>query len=153
MKKGTELKEKLVNRCVEIVEAKLNNMDEELAQIQKSANEETKSSAGDKYETGRAMLMLEKEKLVGQKAQLLQQLKPLKTIDVKKHATKVELGAIIYSSGSNYFISSSIGKIEEGGEMFLAISALAPIAQSMLDKIEGESFTFNKTETLIETIL
>lgn len=153
MEKSVELKVALVNKCVEIVESKLHNMDAELAQIQKSANEETKSSAGDKYETGRAMLMLEKEKLVGQKSQILQQLKPLKTIDVNKHATKIELGAIVYTEANNYFISSSIGKIEVNDDVFLAISALAPIAQAMLGKVENDSFDFNRTEIVIDKIL
>lgn len=152
MNKQSELKELLIKKCTSIIEQKLKNVDIELQEIQKSANEETKSSAGDKYETGRAMLMLEKEKLAGQQSQLLQQLKPLKTIDVKRRCGKVELGAVIYTEGNNYFISSSIGKIAVGGDAFLAISALAPIAQAMLGKEPGDSFTFNKVVVSIDSV-
>jgi len=143
MVKSPQLKETLVTACVQIIEEKLENVDQELALLQKSANEETKSSAGDKYETGRAMLMLEKEKLLGQKDQLFNQLKPLKSIDVKKHCSKVELGAIVYTTGSNYFIASGLGQMVVNETTFLVVSAMAPIAQNMLGKVEADEFTFN----------
>ncbi|MEP5613748.1 MAG: hypothetical protein ABJP45_15960 [Cyclobacteriaceae bacterium] len=143
MVKSLQLKEALVAACIQIIEKKLVTIDQELALVQKSANEETKSSAGDKYETGRAMLMLEKEKFLGQKDQLFNQLKPLKSIDVKKQSNKVEFGAIVFTTGSNYFIATGLGKITVNSTDFLVVSAMAPIAQSMLGKQEGEDFTFN----------
>ena len=152
MTKSLMLKETLVRICVKTIEEKLLNIDKELALVQKSANEETKSSAGDKYETGRAMLMLEKEKLLGQKEQLFNQLKPLKSIDVKKVCDKVELGAIVLTTGSNYFISSALGKIESDGSSYLVVSALAPIAQAMLGKQVDDTFTFNKMNCKITNI-
>ena len=80
--------------------------------IQKSANEETKSSAGDKYETGRAMLMLEKEKFVGQKEQLFNQLQPLKSIDPKKTLQLKLNWALLYPLlNATYFIAAGIGEV------------------------------------------
>ena len=145
-------KKKLVDKCVQIIEEKLVNIDAELALIQQSANEETKSSAGDKYETSRSMLMLEKEKFLGQKDQLFQQLKPLKTININRDVKKVELGAIVFTSNGNYFISSSIGQININNDVFFAISALAPIAQNMLNKTIGDDFVFNKNQLRIVNI-
>jgi transcription elongation GreA/GreB family factor len=139
----TDLKKKLVDACIKVIEDKSLNLDSELEMIQKSANEETKSSAGDKYETGRAMLMLEKEKLLGQKEQLFQQIKPLKSIDVNKLSKKVELGSIVITSQSNYFIASGVGQIRIDDDMYLVISAMAPIAQGLLDKTPGEKTEFN----------
>ncbi|MEP1097651.1 MAG: hypothetical protein ABJG78_21210 [Cyclobacteriaceae bacterium] len=152
MENSAHFKETLVNTCVQMIEEKLANIDKELVLVQKSANEETKSSAGDKYETGRAMLMLEKEKLLGQKEQLLNQLKPLKSIDSKKVSDKVELGAIIQTTGNKYFISSALGQIELGKDSYFVISAMAPIAQAMLGKQVGETFAFNKTSFEITEI-
>ncbi len=146
------LKEKLVDNCVGVLEDKLHALDKELALLQKSANEETKSNAGDKYETGRAMVMLEKEKLVKQKEQVFLQLKPLKSIDASKELRKVGLGAIVITSGSNYFISSGVGPVDVDEVSFLAVSAMAPITQAMLDKEEGHTFSFNGNEFKINKI-
>lgn len=147
-----EFKQKLINTCLEIIQEKLSNLDSELDIIQQSANEETKSSAGDKYETGRAMLMLEKEKFLGQKEQLFNQIKPLKSIDPRKKCNKVELGSIVSTSGSTYFIAAGIGEVVVENETILVISALAPIAQRMLDGAEGEEFEFNKTRFTIISV-
>lgn len=152
MAKSSQLKETLIDTCIQMVQEKLVNIDKELALVQKSANEETKSSAGDKYETGRAMLMLEKEKFLGQKEQLFNQLKPLKSIDTRKICDKVELGAIILTTGSNYFISSALGQIESEGDTYLVVSAMAPIVQNMLGKQVGDEFTFNKASFKISEI-
>lgn len=144
MKLTIEVKTELVAKCVGIIEQKLATIDGELARTQESANEETKSSAGDKYETGRAMLMLEKEKLAGQKGQLLQQLKPFKSMDVKKEMDTVELGALVRTNSSIFFISAGIGQVEVSGEIVLAVSAMAPIVQAMLGKAKGDQFEFNR---------
>ncbi len=147
------LKEKLIKKCCELVENKLLAIDDELQLLQQSANEETKSSAGDKYETGRAMLALEKEKLLGQKDQLLQQLKPLKSIDLKKISKRVEHGAIVLASENNYFISAGLGAVKVDDDTFLVVSALAPIAQAMLEKEKGDFFVFGGKKQAIEDLL
>ncbi len=149
----TGTKSKLINQCIQTLENKLHALDKELNLLQESANEETKNSAGDKYETGRAMVMLEKEKLAGQKEQIFQQIKPLKSIDEGKEFKKVEHGAVVMTSGSNYFISSGIGQVEVEGISFLVISAMAPLAQVMIGKGEGETFSFNRNTFEIQKIV
>ena len=54
---------KLHHYCESIVEEQLSGIIAALKDAQEGANNETKSSAGDKHETGRAMAQLETEKL------------------------------------------------------------------------------------------
>jgi hypothetical protein len=56
------IKQQLYAKCLVFVEQRIATAQEAIASAQRSANEETKSSAGDKYETGRAMAQLEIEK-------------------------------------------------------------------------------------------
>lgn len=56
------LKETLFKQCVLFVNKRLQTIEEVLSSNQKALQAETKSSAGDKHETGRAMLQLEMEK-------------------------------------------------------------------------------------------
>ncbi|MEQ9404752.1 MAG: GreA/GreB family elongation factor [Cyclobacteriaceae bacterium] len=147
-----DTKQGLIDLCMEIVKEKLQTIEDELATLQKSANEETKSSAGDKYETGRAMIMLEKEKFMTQKDQLFSQLKALKTIDVSREMNTVESGAIVTTTESDYFIATGIGQVKLEKENYLVISAMAPIAQAMLGKTVGQKVSFNKMEFTITAI-
>jgi hypothetical protein len=52
-----------------VVHQRIASAEEAIRMAQESANQEGKSSAGDKYETGRAMAQLEIEKASGQLAE------------------------------------------------------------------------------------
>ena len=61
-----QLKEQLWVQCQKIVEHRLATAQQAMDAAQQSANQEEKSSAGDKYETGRAMAQLERDKAATQ---------------------------------------------------------------------------------------
>ena len=54
-------KNTLKKRCIEIIEKRISSSYNSMENAQAAANEEEKSSSGDKYETGRAMSYLEKD--------------------------------------------------------------------------------------------
>src|SRR6478609_11532726 len=60
------LRQKLFNACVEYVNLRIDTSKQAMADAQESANAEEKSSAGDKYETGRAMMQIERDKAAQQ---------------------------------------------------------------------------------------
>ena len=70
MKNSQEIKRQLYSQCVDFVEERLSNIQNQIRAIQESLTSETKSSAGDKHETGRAMLQLEREKAGQQLAEV-----------------------------------------------------------------------------------
>jgi transcription elongation GreA/GreB family factor len=120
--------------------------------IQKALLSETKSSAGDKHETGRAMLQLEREKL-GQQMVEIQKTKELLTkMDPKKVSETICLGSIVYTTQLNYFISISEGELIDNKEKFYAISLHAPIAKLLLSKQKGDIIEFRgDTSVIIKT--
>ena len=74
------------------------------------------------------------------------------TIDLSRLKGKVDLSqqkSVAVTSGSNYFIATSLGEVDIDSCKFLVISALAPIAQMMLDKVSNEEFEFNNEKLLI----
>ena len=125
----------MVNQRIGVIEKALKN-------AQEAANQETKSSAGDKYETGRAMMHLEKEKLAGQMTEVLKMKKALDLINADKVCNQVELGALVATAQAQYYISASVGKIEVNGQTVFAISPAAPIGQQLLSKKVGDSIHF-----------
>ena len=102
------LKDLLFNHCENHINTKLKNylkIDQELF---KSLNEETKSSAGDKHETTRAMIQIEREKNSKRIKEIENSKKQLIVIkSVQLNNLKVSPGSIIFTSNNNYFISIS----------------------------------------------
>jgi transcription elongation GreA/GreB family factor len=145
------LKEKLLASCTEFVNNRIKAIEDAMRDAQSAANEETKSSAGDKYETGRAMMHLEKEKLAGQLTEAAKMKKALDQIDASRVDVIAKLGSLVRTAGANYFLSASVGKLDLEGEIFFAISPASPIGQQLLGKQKGDTFSFaSKSQQVIE---
>lgn len=146
------LKKEIVAHCIEVVSKKLEDLKKELILVQESANSDTKSSMGDKYETGREMMMQEKGKLESQRGLLFKQLATLKAIDLNKTFTKVELGSLVATSQAIYLISTALGAVEVSAQSVFVISAGAPISQAMLGKEKGHKYEFGNKEFELKEI-
>jgi transcription elongation GreA/GreB family factor len=120
----------------------LTTIENVIADINNSLTSETKSSAGDKHETGRAMLQLEREKAGNQLAELQKSQEILKKIDTNAQHQKIALGSVVKTSQSNYFIAISAGEFKVGNATYYAISSATPIAQVLLSKQVGDVVTF-----------
>ena len=139
--------------CLELLEEKIAIAKQGMDEAQASANNETKSSAGDKYETGRAMSQRERDLHARQLAELLNMKKTLASIDLSKKFDTVELGALVETSNATFYISASLGAVKIQGNQIMAISAISPIAQATLGKKPGEAFEWMKKENTIISIV
>ena len=136
------IKECLYNKCEEFINDRFQTIQYSINEIQKSLLSETKSSAGDKHETGRAMLQLEREK-VGQQLAEINKIKAVLTkVSVEKQSEVVSLGSVVYTTQLNYFVAISAGEIKVENESFFAISANTPIGQILLSKTIGDTVSF-----------
>ena len=149
----SELKTKLKQAAANYVEERIKRIHTAIADLEDALKLETKCSMGDKYETGRAMLHLEFEKLSGQLEQYNRLKKTLTLIKEKEVSEKVGFGSLVKTSKVNYFISIPAGELVVEGEKFYAIGAASPIAQVLLQKKEGENFQFNGIKNTIQKIL
>ena len=137
-----KLKEELYSQCQAFVDARLKAIQNTIDEIQISLTSETKSSAGDKHETGRAMLQLEREKAGQQLAEIQKLNQLLSKIDVSKTTATIGLGSIVFTTQANYFIAISAGEIKSSDQSFYAISANTPIAKLLLGKTTGDCIAF-----------
>ena len=140
------MKSELHALCIELAEGKFNALQNELNSMCDAVQTESKSTAGDKHETGRAMIHLEQEKLQKQLAEAkavvveLEQIKPEQTFE------SVQKGALVETDKATFYIAVGIGKqTVEGSDVFV-ISSQSPIAKQMLGKRSGESFDMNGME-------
>ena len=141
----SELKGKIVEDCYDIFQQKLVIINDELSHLSEAIEEDTKSSAGDKYETGREMANLEKEKLHIQALGIKNSLAALTALP-KSISSKIDVGSLIQTNKEWIHLSISLGQLEVDGESVLVISPMAPLAQLMMGKVKGETVTFREND-------
>ncbi len=136
------IKKKLLSECGALIQNKINTNNDILARLQESLTSETKSSAGDKFETSRAMLQAEidRHKVIvikaKERAYLLQGTPVTTTIIIKS-------GSLILTDKVTYFIAVGLGKVTLDGSTYYVISTTSPIGQQMLGKKANDTITFN----------
>ncbi len=148
-----ELKEKLLQFCWNYVDRRLKTLKKRSSALQDSLTSETKSSAGDKHETGRAMVQLEQEKLGRQLTELEKTKIVLQQVDVHIKSEKVRLGSLVKTTLGNYFVSISAGLFTDHDLSVFCVSAHAPVARLLLGKEKGDSITFNGKEVSILEVI
>ena len=147
------IKEELYKQCELYVNKRLQTVEETISSHQKALLSETKSSAGDKHETGRAMLQLEMEKAGQQLSGIAQMKETLAKINIKTTSKTAHLGSVVITTSTiNYFISVSVGLLTFANKKYFAISSSSPIGKLILGKKEGESFEFNGVKNTIKKI-
>jgi transcription elongation GreA/GreB family factor len=147
---STSIKNKLHQRCLTIAEERIVSLQNILQETQDAANNETKSSAGDKHETGRAMAQLETEKLTTQLTEALKLKQALSQIKTTSSTNQITIGSVVFTNNGNFYISASIGKLDIDKQSFFAISPASPIGNLLLTKKEKDSFSFNgKSYTIL----
>lgn len=112
-------------------------------QAQQAANSEEKSSAGDKYETGRAMGHLQKDMYSRQMAEQVKELSAMNTIHSDVIYLSVAPGALIQCKEQSFFLLAGMGKQSIEGQTIYFLSPQAPLAKSLQGKKPGDSFAFS----------
>ncbi len=147
------LKLELYQLCESFIEKRFKTIQKTIEELHASLLSETKSSAGDKHETGRAMLQLEREKAGQQLAEIQKQSQLLDRINISKPSKIIRPGSLVYTTNVNYFITVSAGELKQGEQSFYAISLHTPIAKLLLGKTIGDQIAFRDQEFIIKRVL
>lgn len=147
----TDLKSVLYEACLRYAEKRIGTAREALNAAQEASNEESKSTAGDKHDTSRAMMQIEVEQASRQLTEAEKLKDELGRIDLSEKS-EVMLGSVVRTLAGNYFIAISAGKIETGNETYFAVSISSPIAQAMKGLKKNEAYVLNGKSVLITEI-
>lgn len=147
------LKEQAYLFCEGYARKKLESLHLELDKIKEALQSETKSTAGDKHETGRAMLQLEREKLGNQLLEAEKMQETLKKVPKETKTDVVALGSLVQTDKAIYYISISAGKYKHEEQEVYCISLQTPIAQCLLGKAAEDIFEFNRDQSTIREVL
>ncbi|MCM8569717.1 transcription elongation factor [Gramella jeungdoensis] len=142
----------LIKACRDFLQKKTDVVLKAMNGLKEDLDNESKSSAGDKYETGREMINIEWNKLSNQLNEYEKQVKVLNRIEDHKASGRIVLGSIVNTEIASYFISIPAGEISIGNEKFYAVGIQAPVAQKLLGKEAGEHFEMNAKKIRINSV-
>lgn len=146
------LKAQLFAHCEQYVFDRMKRIQDEIRNAQESANEETKSSAGDKHETGRAMAQLAVERATQQLVEAEKLLGMLRGLQRVRVSDRVMPGSLVTASSGVFYVAISLGQVTLQGISYLVVAPDSPIGKLLLGKRPGETFAWNGNTHIIHSI-
>jgi hypothetical protein len=143
-------KNRLKRFCEQEIEQRIASTRDAMANAQSAANNEEKSSAGDKYETARAMSHLEKDMHARQLMAHLQQLSSLHDIDTNIIYSLPVAGALIQCGKTSFFIAAGLGKRSVDNVSHIFLSPQSPLAQKLANKKPGDYIDFDGKMMIVD---
>ena len=120
-------KEALINFIEIILNDKISTLNKDINSL-KEAQNDTKSSMGDKYETGRAMIQLELEKIPFKTNEQQRNAFNSPKINPKLKTETIQSGSLIKTNHGWLFISIGIGKVRlENNAEVIVLSPISPL--------------------------
>ncbi len=147
-----ELKKKLYNACLSYVQTRINNTQQAIASAQQAAKDDTKSSAGDKYETGREMAQQEENRNIAQMNEANKLRVALNHISTACITTVADVGSIVLTSKGNFYLSISAGTLTVDDKIYFAVSPASPVGLKLKGKQKGDEFLLNGETYKIEAV-
>lgn len=139
-------------RCLSAIQSRIANAEQALQQAREASQDDTKSSAGDKYETTREMMQQDIDR---NEAQLFEANKKLFQLEQCKETDFngfVKAGSIVKTSKALLYVSVGVGQLNVEGHVIFAISPASPIGQVLLGKAKGDTFVFNGITQTVEEL-
>jgi transcription elongation GreA/GreB family factor len=146
------IKNQLYQQSLTFIEQRIQTAETALQQAREASNDDTKSSAGDKYETSREMMQqdIDRNKRLLLDAQ--DNLRVLQSIDSSIKSKNVAHGSYVITNQGSFYISVSAGQLHVGDKTIFAISPASPIGKLLLEKQKGNAFEFNGKKYQIESV-
>lgn len=143
-------KAKILELVKSKISEKIGNLERLIAET-RSSNNDTKSSMGDKYETGREMLQQEINNLQLQLNENLIHQNFLKNVNTNPHQM-IGNGTLVETDAGIFYISVSAGEITFENRKIYAVSSDSPISKAMMGKKVGDEFVVNGLNRQIKTL-
>lgn len=133
----------VIASAMEFVRSKIERLQLEINELKESNASNTKSTAGDKHETGRAMVHLEMEKLGNQLVIEQKVLHNLTQIQSTRSLGNITKGSLVTTNKGVYLLGAAVGKFNSQGQMVFGISMESPLAHALLYKTIGDAIELN----------
>lgn len=147
--KLTDLKIALVAKAKDELTTQMEGLARYVDEIAASRNDQTKSSAGDKHETSRALAQAELDRASVQLSKARSLRASFGQMDFEKTHEVVQAGCLVETQDGLFLLAAAVGKVTVHKSTCHVISPASPLGQSLLDKRKGDSFTFQSRQITI----
>lgn len=134
-------KTKVLEVCSQQLLKTTENMKREMDDCQQMANDY--GPPKDRYDAFRSQMLRKRDFFALQMSKANQELAIISSIKPNVIKKKVEFGALVFTDKQNYFVATSIGKIEIGDTSFFCISPAVPIFKVLSGLKPGDNAKFN----------
>lgn len=146
-------KEELFNKCIDIVNRRIDQYNEKLETISGEDEEHNFHPDFDEY-GNKGEMLTEYEKNATYLNRVRTMKETLANLDRSHRSETVRPGSIVETKNNYYFVSVPLGEIDmDSGRKVFAISTDAPIYKEFEGKKAGDKFTFNDSEVEIVQVL
>ena len=145
------IKSALLEHCRAYVQALLDEARRGIKESREAANQEEKSSAGDKFETHRAMMHLQMESFI-QRYEVAERLEDQLLSLMVQPVYRVGVGALVETEERVYFIAVSAPPLTLEGASYTCLSIEAPLYQAMRGLGAGDWIEWGGEDEEIEII-
>jgi hypothetical protein len=135
-----------------IISQRIDDMQKTLDDLRESIKNETKSTAGDKYETARAMLQIEQENVSKQMNDLLEQKSQLEKLSMVEASDAIIKGSLVKTDRGYLYISIALGKVKVDDVIVVALSPQSPLGKQLIALKAGQTATMNNVRYMVEKI-
>lgn len=129
--------------CLTTIHEKKTILLQGLAELAEGVESESKSTAGDKHETGRAMLNIEQDRLARQFAALEEQETALQRLQQTGGGALIAPGSLIETDRGWFFLTIALGRITVNETSVMTLSPESPLGAQWLGLAAGALSTFN----------
>ena len=151
----------ILERLKAALRAQVAEIEQQLVSLRGSQRTDTKSSAGDKHETGRAMVQLEIERALVQLSRVNEQLVSVEQVVVDRARDRVGFGNLVGTSAGTYFVAVGFGRLTTSGdaartaatEPVYCVSLESPVGQALLGSAVGDAVEFQERTLTVEWML
>jgi hypothetical protein len=148
-----QLKQKVHAVCLQLLNKKIQTLQYALQELGEGAISDSKSSAGDKHETARAMMQLEQEKISKQLDELLVQKTTLQKIDATITPAQITKGSLVKTNKGYLFLSVALGKVIVNDLDVIVLSPQSPLGLKLMGLQAKSSTQINAVTYIIEEVL
>jgi len=152
MQEKISLKLKLQEICLQQLTENIDLLQKRLKSLQESKNSETKSTAGDKHETGRAMIQLEEENTHKRLTEVLDSKNKLARINCNILKETAQSGSIVITDNAKYVILVGLGKVKLENVLYYCVSEDSPIGKLLKGKKTGEEIVFRGRKMKVKEV-
>ena len=146
------IKEQLYQHCANYINRQRKEINDTISSLQDAITEDTKSSAGDKYETGREMLQQDIDLNTTRLRELDNMQATLDRILPAFTAAAIVPGALVCTDAGNYYLSVSAGKCKIGNDIYYTISTHSPAGAALRNHATGDEVLLNGRTIKIKSI-